>query len=172
MLCYTVAVLEIERRYYDVSLPWIFLSWQRLCWERIGTKHKPGPWSIITPISICKLILFLLTLYTYNPLFVRDFEEIFSLFRWIRSEKMIFFHSLFHWTFTNNNMLSAFVQLTVGKGRSGSAWLTNIFTLLFMLSLPWSLAPLPQYTIHIIRKEIDYQAIKNSVNDKKFLKKD
>ena len=58
-------------------------------------------------------------------------------------------------------MLSAFVQLTVGKGRSGSAWLTNIFTLLFMHSLsPLELAPLPQYTIHIIRKEIDYQAIK------------
>ena len=103
---------------------------------------------------------------------MRDFEEIFSLFRWIRSEKKRFSFILCSTELTNNNMLSAFVQLTAGKGRSGSAWLTNIFTLLFMLSLPWSLAPLPQYTIHIIRKEIDYQAIKNSVNDKKFLKKD
>ena len=96
----------------------------------------------INPFSIISI---------YNPLalidlFVRDFEKILSLSWWIRSALKIGFFS-FSTELTNNNMLSAFVQLTVGKGRSGSAWLTNIFTLLFMHSLS-PLEPRPPPSIH------------------------
>ena len=92
MLCYTVAVLESE------DMMFLFLEFSchgKGCVEKeLAQNISLDLKSIITPISICKLILFLLTLYIYN--LVCDFEKIFSLFRWIRSEKKIFFHSLFH----------------------------------------------------------------------------